>query len=288
MSRTRSRALLGVGIAVALVALATVAYVGYGRVQSGQVSEEKIQPKFVTPIGADGSLTNVDVGFPWTEQGYCAGQFQVKATETGALVRVGAVISRTYENGICAGIGSNGRWATAALTLHAPIGTRSVVRESDGTALPVFALTVMLRCQDAISSQANPASDQMSIFNEVALPDYALQANRSGEADPSARLFAKTGLAVAAGLNFMLSVPEAWMGRLSIGWGSPAIRTTNLYVPGCHQSGSGSRWLIFAGGFWVSEAGCVPIVVNSGTHQQTVQVGVGTACPGQTEPPPGT
>ena len=287
MRPTRGRTLVGVGIVVALVGLATVAYVGYERLQSGQVSAE-IQPEFVTPLGADGSLTNVDVGFPWTGQGYCAGQFQVKATETGAQIRVGAVMSRTYSYGLCAGIGSNGRWATAPLTLHAPIGKRSVVRESDGAALPVFALTVMLRCQDAISSQANPGSDQTSILNEVALPDYALQANRSGEADQSARLFAKAGLEVAAGSNLMLSVPEEWMGRLSIGWGSPAIRTMNLYVTGCHQSGSGNRWLIFAGGFWVSEPSCVPIVVHSGTQQQTVQVGVGTACPGQTEPRPGT
>lgn len=287
MTGTRGRAALWVGVAVAVVLSATVVYLVYDRLQSTQISQKSIQPEFVTPVGADGSLTNVDVGFPWTEQGYCAGQFQVKATETRSQIRVGVVVSRTYSYGNCAGLGSNGKWATTLLTLRTPIGNRLVVRDGDGSALPVFALTVMLRCQDAIYSQLNPGSDQATIYGEVALPKDSLQANRSGEADPSAKLFAKNGLSVASNTSFMLSVPDQWMGKLSIGWGSPAIRTMNLYVPRCQQSASQNRWLVFAGGFWVSEPACVPIVVNSGTEQETVQVGVGTACPGQTQPPPG-
>jgi hypothetical protein len=146
----------------------------------------------------------------------------------------------------------------------------------------------MLRCQDAISSQARPDADQIAVLDEIALPKDALQANRSGEPDPSARLFGKTGLAIASRARFMLTVPDEWMGRMTIGWGSPATRTMNLYVPACDQTSSGKPWHVFAGGFWVAEPACVPIVVNSGTQQETVHIGIGVACPGQAPPPAGT
>ena len=287
MRSAQGRAILGVGIAVVVVAAATAVYLVRDRLLTDSVSEQSIQPEFVTPIGSDGSLVNVEVGFLWTERGYCAGQFQVNASETPNEVSVGTVLSRTYSQGSCAGIGSNGKWATAPLALKNPIGKRSVVRRTDGVALPVFALTVMLQCQDAIHSQASPDADQIALFNEVALPKNALQANLSGEPDPSAKLFAKNGLEIASGSTSMLSVPDDWMGRVTIGWGSPSIRTMHLYVPACREVISGNRWLVFAGGFWVAEPSCVPIDVNSGNHQETVHIGVGKACPGQAEPPAG-
>lgn len=221
MTGTRGRAALWVGVAVAVVLSATVVYLVYDRLQSTQISQKSIQPEFVTPVGADGSLTNVDVGFPWTEQGYCAGQFQVKATETRSQIRVGVVVSRTYSYGNCAGLGSNGKWATTLLTLRTPIGNRLVVRDGDGSALPVFALTVMLRCQDAIYSQLNPGSDQATIYGEVALPKDSLQANRSGEADPSAKLFAKNGLSVASNTSFMLECARPVDGQAEHRVGKP-------------------------------------------------------------------
>jgi hypothetical protein len=296
MRSGRGRATLGVGIAVVLVAAATAVYLVRDRLLTGPVSEQSIKgpvseqsikPEFISPIGLDGSLVNVYVGFPWAEQGYCVGQFQVSASETSAQISVGAVISRTYRQGICADVGSNGRWTTAPLSLKAPIGKRAVVRRSDGVALPVFAVTVTLSCQDAINSQASPDADQITLFNEVALPKYALQANRSSEPDPSAKLFAKNGLEIASESTFVLSVPDDWMGRISIGWGSQPIRTMRLDVPACHELISGNRWLVFAGGFWAAEPSCVPLAVNAGGQQETVQVGVGTACPGQSPPPPG-
>ena len=286
MKSARSRALIGIGVAIAITAIATVVYLGRDFLFS-QVTEQSIEPEFVTPVGADGSLLNVEVGFPWTEPGYCDGQFQVKATESATQIRISPVTSRTDANLMCAGLGSNGKWATAPLSLRAPIGKRTVIRDGDRAVLPVFALTVMLPCRDAIDSQASPGAEQMPIFNEVALPKNVLQANRSGDADPSARLFAKSGLEVASRASFTLSVPDGWMGRVSIGWGNPAIRTMNLYVPSCGQTGLARPWLVFAGGFWVAEPACVPILVNSGTQQETVEIGIGMACPGQAQPPAG-
>ena len=153
--------------------------------------------------------------------------------------------------------------------------------------MPVFALTVRLRCDDAISSVTAPGQDEVSIVNEVALPKNALQANPSGERslDPGARLFAKAALFVAPRANLLLNVPEEWMGKASIGWGPAATRTMALSISGCD---AGDRWLVFAGGFWVAQPACIPLLVHTVTLHETVMIGVGKACPGQAEPPSGS
>ena len=96
MRSGQHRAILSVGIAVVVVASATAVYLVRDRLFTGPVSEQSIQPEFITPIGSDGSLVNVDVGFPWSEQGYCAGQFQVSASETSIEVSVGSVNESLY------------------------------------------------------------------------------------------------------------------------------------------------------------------------------------------------
>jgi hypothetical protein len=148
--------------------------------------------------------------------------------------------------------------------------------------------TASLACQDAIASQDSPDSYLSVVFNQVALPtSNALQANRSSEQDPSARLFAKIGLYIASGASFDLIVPAEWVGRLMIGWGNPGIRTTHLHVSGCVASATQKRWLVYAGGYWVGAAACVPLLVRAGGREQLVQIGIGTPCPGQSAPPPG-
>lgn len=148
--------------------------------------------------------------------------------------------------------------------------------------------TASLACQNVIASEAEPPAYQSVVFNQVALPLNALQVNSSGEPDSTARLFAKAGLDVASGASFELIVPAGWVGHLTIGWGSPAKRTNHLYVSGCEATGSQKPWLVFAGGFWVGEPACVPLLVRAGDREQLVQIGVGAACPGQAAPPPGT
>jgi hypothetical protein len=250
------------------------------------VSEISLQPQFVSPQ-VDRAVT---IGFTWTASGYCAGQFRVNAIETATQVRVGNVMSRSSSGGGCAGIGTVDNVGWVALRLAAPVGSRAVIRDSDGSVLSVVAPATRLACTDSIASRAKPPADQSTLFGQVALPTgAALQANRSGELDPSGRLFAKTGLYVASGASLSLIVPAEWIGRLTIGWGSPAQRTNHLYVQGCKASESQMPWLVFAGGFWVGEPSCVSLLVSSAAAQeQKVQIGVGAACPGQAAPAPGS
>jgi len=275
-------------IAGALVLLVAAIYFGGHQLTRPQFIDTSIPPDSLSP-GGFGDTTDFRVFFTWTEDGYCVGQFHVKATETATQVRVGPVISRRYlYGGICAGVGTVENVASVELKLASALGKREVVRESDGAPLPVFVYRTSLGCNDAIASKADPPADLPVVLNQVALPTVsALPANRSGEPDPNARLFAKQGLFVASGASFALLVPAEWVGRLTIGWGRPALRTTHLLVSGCKATGSQERWLVFAGGFWVGEPACVPLLVKSAGQEQTVLIGVGAACPGQAAPPPG-
>lgn len=151
---------------------------------------------------------------------------------------------------------------------------------------------VVLPCEDAIGSNPKPLPGKSTVFDRVALPtQFALQAAPSLEADPAARLFAKDGLQIRRSMAFDLVVPDEWVGRLLIGWGSPAKRTTQLYVPGCQPKETVNPlrptddWIAYAGGYWVKDPACVGLTVKAGNAQQTVRIGVGAACPGQAPPP---
>jgi hypothetical protein len=150
----------------------------------------------------------------------------------------------------------------------------------------------VLPCEDAIGSNPTPLAGKSTVFDRVALPTgRALQASPDPSAESVARLFAKDGLQIRRSVVFDLVVPDEWVGRLLIGWGSPAKRTTHLHVPGCQPKETlnplrpTDDWIAYAGGYWVKDPACVDLSVQVGNAQQSVRIGVGAACPGQAAPP---
>ncbi|MGA7912645.1 MAG: hypothetical protein WCC30_14030 [Candidatus Dormiibacterota bacterium] len=121
-------ALLIVGVPGALV-------VGILWYQRSGVMETALQPQVVR-LGADPRA--ISVGVTWTEEGWCLGDFQARATETSSEVRVAMIHRQFTHGGACAGVGTTYNTAWADVTLNAPVGTRAVVRSSDGTQLPVL------------------------------------------------------------------------------------------------------------------------------------------------------
>jgi hypothetical protein len=288
MDPARRRLIVWIAVA-AVLAVAAAVYPKVKEMARGPLSEESLQPQAVSLLPEGNDPHVISIGVTWTESGWCVGQFQATAIETTTEVRLGTVVSRLYANDMCAGVGTAGNMAWADLRLASPLRGRLVIRSSDGAALPVFAQSAALACRDAIFSKASPTADLSVVSGQVALPTRrALQANTTGEATPSSRLFAKVGLYVAASASFELTVPDGWFGRLTFGWGSPGTRTQDLTVSGCNSTGSANSWLVFAGGFWVGEPACVPLLVKTaGAPDVTVHIGVGAACPGQAPPPPG-
>lgn len=150
-----------------------------------------------------------------------------------------------------------------------------------------YALTT-LPCEDAIGSTATPDPGMSTVFDRVALPTgRALQAEPTRDADPAAKLFAKSGLLIKRGVSFDLIVLNEWAGRLTIRWGSPGNRSAHVRVPRCRPTEKinplcdSDPWVAYAGGYWVSQPACVLLTVKTDQAEQTVQIGVGAVCPGQ-------
>lgn len=101
------------------------------------VSVVDVEPIAYTTAGDGGDPWGMGVVIPWSEDGYCLGQFRVDVVETDREVRIGTVHSRDKRNAPCAGVGTVDGRAFVAVTLSRPLGDRQVVRESDGAALPL-------------------------------------------------------------------------------------------------------------------------------------------------------
>ena len=164
--------------------------------------------------------------------------------------------------------------AAVALALVAPSGAAAKPAGS----------TAALDCSQFIGADGPPIDGYAKVLGVAWLPTHrALGSVRLVDPPtPTARWWSKQGLVIKAGSTFTLAVPDAWQGRLAIGWGSPAQPSEEVTVSGCD---SGGRWLAYAGGYWVSEPACVPLVVESGRRHKTVHIGVGAPCRGQTPPP---
>jgi hypothetical protein len=132
--RARRRLLVLGVVGLALSAAAVLVYLGVSNYNT--VTETALQPRAVLQDqGVDPRI--VQVGVTWTQEGWCLGEFQVQASETGSEVKVDAVIDRQSANANCAGVGAVNNMAWAELWLAAPLGERPVVR-GDGTTLPYW------------------------------------------------------------------------------------------------------------------------------------------------------
>lgn len=174
------------------------------------------------------------------------------------------------------------RSSSPTTTVAAGSSSQRVVRGDPG----VLA-TSTLTCHDQIDGSQPPRGFTV-VLGAVALPAApgyaALQASADGP-DPASGLFAKTGLWLRAGTAAEIDVPASVDGTAGIGWsGAPSVPSRTFVVPACPDL-AGTGWLSYPGGYWAGAPLCLPLDVRAGGRQQRVQVGIGTACPGQSPPP---
>ena len=175
------------------------------------------------------------------------------------MARMGAVRRITVVL-VCAGA-----WACTPES-PAPSPPSAPAVETDGT----------VPCDSVIGGSATPPADWEVVLDSVALPvGRTLDAAPTGGAG-SPRLFAKQGLLVRAGTRPELRIPADWETRAWIGWG-PAEPANVVTVSACPPRGS-DPWIAFAGGYYVDEPACVPVVERAGGRETTVRIGVGAAC----------
>ena len=109
----------------------------------------ELQPQ-VEKLGADPRV--ISVGVSWSEDGWCLGEFEARATETASQVRV-AMIHRQFTHNVnCAGLGTEYNRAWADVRLTEPLGSRPVVRSSDGAQLLVLGQLDRFMPKDPVSA----------------------------------------------------------------------------------------------------------------------------------------
>ncbi len=92
--------------------------------------------------------------------------------------------------------------------------------------------------------------------------------------------FQKVWIALRTGAKMNITVPLAMQDKMRIGWSNDGYRLANeLKVPGCESDPAGAQWVAYPGGFWLREAGCVPLTITTDTVTKTVHVPLGKSCP---------
>jgi hypothetical protein len=140
-----------------------------------------------------------------------------------------------------------------------------------------------LDCADPIAVEAPPDSLQV-IGGAIALQtsrslSTPLQLSRTVGTGSSELQFAKTGLVVRAGEQVeIVVVPTAGRTGL-VWWGNTGNdQPTARFLVGPCTTGGG--WLVFPGGYWVSQPGCVTLVVRHEGIDEYVKAAVGAPCDG--------
>jgi hypothetical protein len=137
--------------------------------------------------------------------------------------------------------------------------------------------TAALPCAHVIDSSGPPYAGWTKVLGKVWLPRHTLGSGATDDFPEGPRRWLKQGLAIKAGSALTLTVPDAWRGRLAIGWGSPAQPSEQVTVDNCTYAGQ--QWLAYAGGYWVDKFACVPLIVESGGQRRTVHIPLGEPCP---------
>lgn len=145
-----------------------------------------------------------------------------------------------------------------------------------------------LDCNLAAAHSARP-DDRLLDLGPIAMESsesspHALQTTLTGSANPSLRLAAKTGLFVRAGSSAEIAIAPTSLGHAAISWGTNGKVVDRLLVGPCATDGA--DWLVFPGGYYVSEVACVDLAITSNGLRRDVHVGVGAPCAGQVEPTP--
>ncbi|MCG5448266.1 hypothetical protein [Micromonospora hortensis] len=134
-------------------------------------------------------------------------------------------------------------------------------------------------CTPPVDTLSAPPAGYRLVGEDVAVPDApVLSAEGSGEADPAARLFAKWGLVVRAGMVVDLRVAPGWQDKARLGWGGTRPPAPTVTVHACAPEGGQAQWMAFVGGIWVARAGCVPLIVTSNGKDDRVNLGIGVPC----------
>ena len=140
--------------------------------------------------------------------------------------------------------------------------------------------TVVVPCASAIDAVDDVGPSYVTHGSDggfVALPSGDLQLGRMGSAGSKFEglRFSKFGLLVRRDRVVSLEVVSS-PGEAVLDYVHPDTPARSVSVGPC--SSEREEWVVFAGGVWVTEPGCVELVAASGNETVPVRLPVGEAC----------
>ena len=136
--------------------------------------------------------------------------------------------------------------------------------------------TPLVACDTVVLRPPRASPGARIVFGGIAFVGARVYQVGDVGGDGSFRLFAKIGLYVRAGTpTFTLSVPPQWRSRAGIGWGTGIVAA--LRIAACPSPRR--IWNGYAGGFYVRNRACVPLIVRVGDRPAVLRFGIGRPCP---------
>jgi hypothetical protein len=147
-----------------------------------------------------------------------------------------------------------------------------------------------LPCGEFIATQP-PAHDMRVVLGGRRAADKPALAARAadravGPARSDSAAVCQVGTGNPRRCSLGVIVPDPLRDEFSIGWGNAGEghRGTTIVVDAC-TGPEGAKWLAYAGGYYVRDPFCAPLLVAAHQQRRQVRIGVGKACPGQRPPP---
>lgn len=212
------------------------------------------------------------MGITWRSQS-C---FTVLACTTATLLALSA----------CAGASQQTNESTLPITMpSSSVSTSSLDSEisphAKGTSLQFECADPIGTGLTAVDLGAGPEKPRVPEVFYINTASTVKGTNQWGAGVTSDGLqFQKIGLAMKVGTAFTLSVSAEMRDSMKIGWSNSGYTLADeLVIPGCSSAQANASWLVYPGGFWLKEPGCVPPEVTTDQTTQTIYIPIGKPCP---------
>ena len=170
-------------------------------------------------------------------------------------------------------------WKLIGLTAFAVLGAMALA--SCAQALSISPASVSIDCDSSIDMIEQPPDSYEEFGNFVALPTLPPEPMQVSERD-NGLFFSKFGLLVRSGTGGTLEVDRTSAG-VFLDYGPADVPGTPgvgelLSVDGCDGE---LAWVVFAGGIWAEQPGCVLLNVTGedGASTEVARLPIGSTCP---------
>lgn len=132
-------------------------------------------------------------------------------------------------------------------------------------------------CAGSIDALEAPPEAWSVVLDVIAFPaDSPLQRGRFD--DDLERQFSKFGLVIRSDASLTLRIADESSPNAIMGWGAGSSEpVAAIEIGGC-SAAMEQEWVVYAGGIWTIDPGCIEVEVSTTDEQATVALPIGVAC----------